>query len=177
MKAKELIGKKAIRTAPAKFNGDRSYMTHPILIVDVCESHIKYKMLDSIFDTNKEYLLGVGWLDDNWKEYKKLFEEPTYREVERKANVGEWVKIVRARITCGCYDNNSVLNVVRPGSTPSRGVYVKTEKTHNAIGCRTGESFIGDNEYVVLENYNSTSKTLSDYTNLELSEELLRRFS
>ncbi|MCG7383362.1 hypothetical protein [Paenibacillus sp. ACRRY] len=70
----------------------------------------------------------------------------SYREVKRKANAGERIKIVKERCTFGHYRNGDVLQVTR---TDSNGdAYFPVEKrTDNPDGIM----FAGLDEYVVLE--------------------------
>jgi len=74
MYAKELIGKRAVRTAPA--NGDNSYRTTPIKIVKATETHIVYKYdgMSGIFASlgDKVNLLNSDWNDNNWIDYDEL---------------------------------------------------------------------------------------------------------
>jgi hypothetical protein len=70
MKAKDLIGKKAVRTAPVRLTGDRSYGTTPILIQNVTDSHIVYTSLENFLDDRSVRLLNSMWIDDNWTNYE-----------------------------------------------------------------------------------------------------------
>ena len=75
MKAKELVGKMAIRTKAVDLrngNQDFSYTSDPIEIVKVTESHIVYK--HKMFFEEKEALsiLNERWLDGNWADYTEL---------------------------------------------------------------------------------------------------------
>ena len=80
MKANLLIGKNAIRTKRANIAGggvDRSYMTSPIHIIKVTETHIVYKhtehftgILESMNDLI--YVLSYEYCDENWVDYDEL---------------------------------------------------------------------------------------------------------
>lgn len=108
---------------------------------------------------------------------ERLFGEdkPIVREVKRKAKVGEWVKVTHTIYRTICIDDILQVSLEEP-----RGIKLKNE-----YGAAL---FFFNSEYVVLENYTppkhtmmdalfgkSEPKTLSDYTNKELLEELLRR--
>ena len=72
------------------------------------------------------------------------------REVKRPAKVGEWIKIVKANLMEGCYQNGDVLQVI--DTSGEKNVYVRTKLTHSVNrGDNTFCVYI--NEYVVLENY------------------------
>lgn len=81
--------------------------------------------------------------------------QPQYREVKRKANVGERIKIVNAQLSGNRYANGVELLVkrVRMVNGEQRGVYSNT---------RGGEAYIYDDEYVVLEPVASLAATLPD---------------
>ncbi len=68
-----------------------------------------------------------------------------YREVKRKANVGERIKIVAAEGTFGKYDNGDVFVVDRRNDI---GVDVDAVRTTHS---GNDDGFIDDEEYVVLE--------------------------
>ena len=94
-------------------------------------------------------------------------DKPTYREVKRPAKIGEWVKIVNT-LHKDVYNNGEIFKVkhlqTNRGSELSVGI---------------GKMFVAmESEYVVLENYQPPikEKTLADFTNQEIAEELLRRF-
>jgi len=63
-----------------------------------------------------------------------------YREVKRKANVGELVKIVKATETKGHYKNGDIIQVVKWGNSDTWAYYRQA-----------GGHFLRDSEYVVLE--------------------------
>ena len=75
MKAIELIGRNAIRTAPTEVIGDRSYTNSPILILNATDSHIVYKHAGSfekkIFG-DATRVLGPDFADENWADYDEL---------------------------------------------------------------------------------------------------------
>ena len=91
-------------------------------------------------------------LDRLYGSETKLEPSKTVREVKRPAKAGEWIKIVDAREAEGCYSNGDVLCVEEENHIC--GIYAKTVNTHPCCkGLRKGMSYIGNNEYVVLENY------------------------
>jgi hypothetical protein len=117
-------------------------------------------------------------LDREKKEDKTL----EVKEVKRKANVGEWVKIVNASYipkTDGVqdYKNGSILQIIESDNFDGQN------NVRYGIGISNdgSEKILFQDEYVVLENYNpnietkTTSKQLSDYTNEELLAEIERR--
>jgi hypothetical protein len=75
MKATELIGKKAIRTARTAKIGDGSYTDRPLLILKATDNHIVYahcadfevKMFGA-----ELCILGCDFCDDNWTDYDEL---------------------------------------------------------------------------------------------------------
>mgnify|MGYP003586247266 CR=1 FL=1 len=73
MKAIDLIGKKALRTAPTSITNDRSYMSTPLKIVDATNYHIFFEYADkwhrTYMDTNI-HILDSDFCDDNWIECK-----------------------------------------------------------------------------------------------------------
>ena len=92
------------------------------------------------------------------------------KEVHRPAEVGEWIKIVDASFDdCNEYKNGDILRVVDApkGHGCSGDAYYKTALS----------KYAGEKEYVVLENYTpeSITKTIADYTDKELVDELVRR--
>ena len=97
---------------------------------------------------NSEYVVLEGYAPED---------KTTVKEVMRPAKVGEWVKVVNASYTCNCYKNGDILLVTRVHEDDGFGVYVNTPKTHPAINCKSSESFIWPDEYVVLENYQPTT--------------------
>jgi hypothetical protein len=106
--------------------------------------------------------------------FERLFGEnkPTYKEVKRPAKAGEWVK---ALIDFGPIEKNSIYKVKVRYNNGGIGVF---DMKWPAPG--DGYWYLYDNkQYVVLENYQPPikEKTLADYTNQEISAELLRRFS
>jgi len=76
MYAKELIGRKAIRTAPAMYmNGviDNGFTNVPIWIRSATDSHIVFSYLDeSGFDQEKIHVISADFCDDNWVDYDQL---------------------------------------------------------------------------------------------------------
>lgn len=75
MKATELIGRNAIRTAQTKAIGDRSYTNTPILILNATDSHIVYKHatpFDKKFFGDQASVLGCDFADDSWADYDEL---------------------------------------------------------------------------------------------------------
>ena len=88
------------------------------------------------------------------------------REVKRPAKVGEWIKVVNAdEDHCG-YKNGDVLKV--------KTLYPGYEEE----GVVNNPYHIVSKEYVVLENYQpeATIKTLANYTDKELIDELAKRW-
>lgn len=80
MKATELVGKDAIRTAPAQYpngNSDCSYMSEPIHIAKATDAHIVFfHPSDSfgakVLGNDKPHILNACWCDDNWTDYEEL---------------------------------------------------------------------------------------------------------
>lgn len=66
-----------------------------------------------------------------------------YREVKRKAKVGELIKIVNAKVSMGKYIRGNIFEITElyPNRQNQYGVHVEG----------VGKLFIGDDEYVVLE--------------------------
>jgi hypothetical protein len=78
--------------------------------------------------------------------------------VKRSAKKGEWIYIATADATGDTYSNGDLLQVTehRDGTeSHSRGTYAKTKsgKTHPTCAGRTGEAFLYDAEYLVLDGY------------------------
>lgn len=74
MNAKELIGKKAIRTAPVDLkNGrkDYSYNNEGLLVLAVTGTHLVVEHVES-FAKGSRHILDSRWLDDNWGDYDEL---------------------------------------------------------------------------------------------------------
>lgn len=76
---KELIGKKAIRTAPT-CKGDHSYMNEPLFIAKATESHVVYthpkeNSFSRIISSSTPYILDSTWVDDNWTDYEVLMSD------------------------------------------------------------------------------------------------------
>lgn len=88
MKANELIGKRAVRTAPTKKHGDYSFTDSPIRILKVTDNHILYKDagdFEETFMVEKPRLLNSSWIDDNWTNYDELINCDTDKlELENK---------------------------------------------------------------------------------------------
>ena len=89
-----------------------------------------------------------------------------YREVKRPAEVGEWVKIIDAKpsvTTTMDYKNGDILQIIH------------LDGSYRHYG-KNSTDYLYDEEYVVLENYQpEVTKTLSDYTNKELIDEISKR--
>lgn len=69
MKAKELIGKLATRTAPVTYTTgvkDSSYMGDVLKILNADDELIAYEHTDGI-SQGKIHTFGACWCDDNWK--------------------------------------------------------------------------------------------------------------
>jgi len=63
---KKLIGKCAMRSAPTKKIGDRSYQREGVRIIDIKRSgHIEYK---TRITSSNLILAGDEWMDGNWVE-------------------------------------------------------------------------------------------------------------
>jgi hypothetical protein len=77
MKASDLIGKKVLRTRPAKTNygEDGSYTTSVIEITAVTDDHIFYISKTTLKSDPYKGILNHYWLDDNWTEYKESSHE------------------------------------------------------------------------------------------------------
>jgi|GEM_PF-3970748 len=74
MKATELIGKKAIRTAPTKEHGDFSYTNEPVEIVAATNTHVLMKNIGwkkKIYGDDV-HVLNSTFCDDNWTDYDEL---------------------------------------------------------------------------------------------------------
>jgi len=81
-------------------------------------------------------------------EYVIITEAPIkYREVKRKANVGERIKIVAASGTFGKYGNGDEFVVDRKSTY---GAEVDAVRTHSEVGGNE-DGYIAEEEYVVLE--------------------------
>lgn len=83
MKAIELIGKKAIRTAPTKTCGDYSYTDTPLLILKATDTHIVYQHCNDfevkMFGTEPR-ILRCDYCDDNWTDYDELINVTNEKE-------------------------------------------------------------------------------------------------
>lgn len=97
--------------------------------------------------------------------------KPAVKEVKRPAKVGEWIKIIDA---WPCPDKQSyktgdIFRVTKTYAFDANDVDVDGVE----------QSFIDYTEYVVLENYSPTEpikeKSLSDYTDSEILEDIKRR--
>lgn len=74
MKATQLIGKKAIRTAPTKEHGDFSYTNSPVEIVAATDTHVLKKNVgrDKAIYGDGIQVLNLTFCDDNWTDYDEL---------------------------------------------------------------------------------------------------------
>lgn len=76
MYARELIGKKAIRTTHVTYahgNISRSFMQEPIIIQKVTDTHIVYTYPEGdICLSDKLHILPYEYCDDNWIDYDEL---------------------------------------------------------------------------------------------------------
>ena len=81
MNAKELIGKRAIRTA-STVKGDMSYTSEPVLILNATDRHIIYKT--KIFRNAIVTTMNYLFCDDNWVDYDEMEEKAmeTLKEYE-----------------------------------------------------------------------------------------------
>lgn len=100
---------------------------------------------------------------ENYKPEEKKVEEPKVKEVRRRAKVGEYIKIVNAGVTGGCYANGDILKVYKlDGEGFFRcGVFCETKlrlPKDTDIFNDDGNIVIRDPEYVVLENYKPEEK-------------------
>lgn len=90
MRAEELIGKLAIRTKPVELgkdifgnrSRDYSYTSTPIRIVNATNEHVvfDYKGTDAEKAFTHVHVLDNRWADNNWIEYKSLFNKKTEEE-------------------------------------------------------------------------------------------------
>ena len=100
------------------------------------------------------------------------------REVKRKAEAGEYVKIVKDDISSGrCYQKGDIGKYIEDGVCTATGGFVTTRGTHP---CNKGPetSFLYEKEYIVLENYTPTETTkadLSHISDVELLDEIAKR--
>lgn len=98
---------------------------------------------------------------------------PSIREVKRPAKVGEWIKITHSYYDDNSFNNGDILEVLCVDASG----YLKISTTNNPRGdCWNWVT--SSDDYVVLENYQpeETAKTLADYTDKELINELSRRW-
>lgn len=75
MNIKEMVGKKAIRTAPINYgNGckDYSYTEEGLLILNVTNNHIVVENTEGGILKNRRHILDSRWIDDNWEDYDEL---------------------------------------------------------------------------------------------------------
>jgi len=78
MKAKDLIGKWAIRTKPTEEIGDRSYIDTPLFILKATDGHIICKHHWKWLNGKEPHVLECDFCDDGWIDYKKLIKLPWY---------------------------------------------------------------------------------------------------
>ncbi len=71
MKAEELIGKRAIRTAPTS-NGDYSYFSDPLRIINATNTNIVAECRNIGSKGYHIINLDCRWCDDNWCDYDEL---------------------------------------------------------------------------------------------------------
>ena len=92
-------------------------------------------------------------------------ENKKVREVDRQAEVGEYIKIVKARCSRGCYKSGDILKVYKE-EDEWRGVYCELKKKLHNTGYKNdnGNIIIQHDEYVVLENY-KPKKSRGQYVN------------
>lgn len=85
------------------------------------------------------------------------------REVKRKAEVGEYIKIVKATGAHDLYENGDIFKVYKVAGGFS-GVYCDMPKKITSRCIKdNGNILIWDSEYVVLENYTPYKITLSEF--------------
>lgn len=104
-------------------------------------------LLLDLYDTQKHMRNTMDDLSDvlmDCKEHNEHVKElvSPVRKVARRANPGEWVKVVKA-FGGSAHKNGDILNICDPQPNPTNGAYYK-----NKAGC-----YLYDSEYVVLENY------------------------
>lgn len=84
IKAKELIGKKAVRTGPTE-SGDYSYTTKPLKIVNVTDTHIACEFTEeSMFDTGEIHLFNKKWLDGKWTSYEEIVKGKSSPDISKE---------------------------------------------------------------------------------------------
>lgn len=88
--------------------------------------------------------------------------ESKVKEVDRRAKVGEWIKITDAHASYDCYKTGDILKVYKRSEFNGGGVYCKMEKKFTDCNNDNGNILIFDKEYVVLENYNPKKKKVEE---------------
>lgn len=109
-------------------------------------SYRNWFVLESDENGEDEELTNITVLKDETIGNGEAGVEREYREVKRKAGVGERIKIVKAQYSFGDYNNGDVLTVRKLKMEGFSGVYTK-----EASRGWSGGFAIDNNEYVVLE--------------------------
>lgn len=81
MRAEQLLGKLALRSKPLDSSGDHSFITIPIKIMAVTESHIVFEWQEPMFKGHKG-ILGYNYLDNNWVDYEALMKLATDEHIK-----------------------------------------------------------------------------------------------
>lgn len=104
---------------------------------------IDYESITGVMG-GRHLLSGNGryWCDEL---LEPVYEQPTVREVKRKAKVGEYIKVVDEKCTFGDYHNGGVYKCVceETQSGTGRGVQINV----------VNSGYVDHDEYVVLESY------------------------
>ena len=117
------------------------------LKAEVDELKNKVKVLENkVADLEKEKPIAIS-IDSIPCKIDIEPEEPTYKEVKRKAKAGEYIKIVTPHYAFGLYSAGDILKVTM---VKTNGVFFTTEKAK--------DFFVLHNEYVVLEGYKPPRK-------------------
>jgi hypothetical protein len=96
MHPKQLIGKKAIRTAPVSYgkrtpmfgiggaeeNLDYSFTSEPLVILAVTDSHIVYEYPNYCSYLKGNHFLDSRWIDNNWADYQALMDKADEAVIE-----------------------------------------------------------------------------------------------
>jgi len=133
-----------------------------------------YEMKEDAMEcaANDNAYSGWNWYDPSI-EGKVI--ETTCREVSRPAKVGEWIKSI-INYCDGAVNKGDIKQVKAVYGNDGIGVVGNISK---ALG--DGFWCLGIQQYIVLESYQPEdkpiNKPLSEYTNKEIAEELLRRYT
>jgi len=88
--------------------------------------------------------------NSEFKDFTCTEKAPEVKEVKRPAKVGEWIKIIDAKETHGTYEDGDILKVYK---LTVLGVYCEMKRKTFWGNNDNGNLYIGESEYVVLENY------------------------